>query len=147
MIGCSRGLDNPVSCRISHSNLFYTTSPTVDSPFLKGGVRLISLRLIPRPFNDLSRTVSLVSGRISKAFGFGIPSKGCILFTLIGVHNFLRIVGNTPNTAKPILGRFGGLTIRGCLGGVSSGVRGHLNPLSNGVHSLFASDVRLRKSG
>ena len=143
MVNYSEKLVGPIDFEASDDGLFANADPDISSPFIGRKMELVSLFLVPEPFNDLSQAIDIKSKGIDGVYKFKVPEGKWVLFALVKIRGFLEVINGAPGANGPVLNHFNKSAVEGYLNRMSDTIQQHIGPLHNHIRALFTDSMEL----
>lgn len=147
VVNYSEKLDGPIDYEVSEDGLFSTATPAISSPFIGRTMQLLSLQLVPEPFDNLNQVIDLMNTKTEDgSYRFKVPDGKYVLFALIKVHGFLEVINGAPGATGPVLNHFNKNAVRKYLNNMSDKIQDKIGPLSKNIRSMFCDSMELEGS-
>ncbi len=143
MVNYSEKLVGPIDFEASDDGLFANADPNISSPFIGRKKELVSLYLVPEPFNDLSQAIDIKAKGVDGVYKFKIPEGKWVLFALMKIRSFLEVINGAPGANGPVLNHFNKSAVEGYLNRMSDTIQRRIGPLHDHIRALFTDSMEL----
>lgn len=143
LVNYSKKLEGPIDFEISRDGLFCAADPAISSPFIGKKMELLSLQLVPEPFDNLDQAISLMDKEVNESFIFKVPTGKFVLFALVKIRGFLEVINGAPGATGPVLNHFNKEAVQKYLNNMSDKIQKKSGPLSAHIRSLFTDSMEL----
>jgi len=99
-------LTGPAEYEVSQFELFKEADPAVSSPFPGRTMELLSLKLVPDPFNDISQTTDLSVQLKNEVIKVSVPEGKHALYGLVKINGFMQVINGAPGATGPVLNHY-----------------------------------------
>lgn len=143
MVNHSIKLQGPIDYEASDDGLFCAADPKISSSFIGRKMELVSLYLVPEPFNNLDQAIDVKSKGVNGVYKFKIPEGKWVLFALIKIHGFLEVILGAPGANGPVLNHFNKSAVENYLNRMSETIENRIGPLKQHIRALFTDSMEL----
>ena len=136
-------LTGPADYEISQFELFKEGDPAVSSPYPGRIMKLLSLKLVPDPLNDINSVTdlhALINNEIIKIF---LPEGKHALYALIKIDGFMQVINGAPGATGPVLNHYNEEAVKKYLNRMSSAIESKTGKLSSNIRALFTDSLEL----
>lgn len=146
-------LEGPLDYEVSPFDLFKEADPGVTSPFAGRTMELMSVQLVPDPFDNMDQIIDL-SSQIGKGnsqsdqHGAGtikvrIPAGKHLLYGLVKVQGSMEVINGAPGANGPVLNHYNEAAVRKYLYRMSDSIQQQIGPLAGKVRAFFTDSMEL----
>ena len=146
MVNYSEKLVGPIDFEASDDGWFANADPNISSPFIGRKMELVSLYLVPEPFNELSQAIDIKAKGVDGVYKFKIPEGKWVLFALVKIRSFLEVINGAPGANGPVLNHFNKSAVEGYLNRMSDTIQQRIGPLHEHIRALFTDSMELEGS-
>jgi len=136
-------LEGPTVYESSQFNIFKTIDPGVTDPSPSRTFEILSLKLVPDPMSGLEQVTDLSHQRKDEIIRVDIPAGKYVLYALVKVNAFARVINGAPGAAGPILNHMDKTAVRNYLDRMSETIQKKTGPLSNHLRAFFTDSMEL----
>lgn len=136
-------VEGPQTYEISRFSLFDAVDPGVTVPYPGRTFKLLSLKRVPNPMQDLEEAVDIPFSGEEELLRIPVPEGVHVLYALIEVQSFASVINGAPGAAGPILNHMDAKAVRKYLTHMSDTLEKALGPLSNHLRALFTDSMEL----
>jgi hypothetical protein len=136
-------ITGPADYEISQFELFKEGDPAVSSPYPGRTMKLLSLKLVPDPLNDINTVTDLHEQINNEVIKFSIPSGKHALYALIKIEGFMQVINGAPGATGPVLNHYNEAAVRKYLTRMSSAIEAKTGKLSDHIRALFTDSLEL----
>jgi hypothetical protein len=142
----SEALTGPIDYEISEDGIFSTASPAISSPFIGRTMELMSLQLVPEPFNSLDQVIDVMKKDTDGNYRFKVPEGNWVLFALFKVKGFQKVINGAPGANGPVLNHLNKKAVQKYLDNMSDKIQQRIGPLKSDIRALFCDGLELEGS-
>ena len=146
VVNYSEKLSGPIDFEASDDGLFGAADPAISSPFIGRKMELISLYLVPEPFNSLDQAIDVKSKANDGVHKFKVPEGKWVLFALVKIRGFLEVINGAPGANGPVLNHFNKAAVEKYLNNMSDTIQNRIGPLKQYIRALFTDSMELEGS-
>lgn len=146
VVNYSQKLSGPIDFEASDDGLFGAADPAISSPFIGRKMELISLYLVPEPFNSLDQAIDVKSKANNGVHKFKVPEGKWVLFALVKIRGFLEVINGAPGANGPVLNHFNKAAVEKYLNNMSDTIQNRIGPLKQYIRALFTDSMELEGS-
>jgi len=146
VVNLSKKIIGPIDYEVSKDGLFSDADPEISSPFPGRKFELISLQLVPEPFEKLDQAIDLLGLEYDGSFKFKVPNGKFAVLALIKIHGFLEVINGAPGATGPVLNHYNQAAVKKYLNHMSDAIQKKIGPLSAHIRALFTDSMELEGS-
>lgn len=139
-------LEGPTTYETSKFNIFKEADPHATEPSAERTLEILSLKLVPQEFSDMSQVVELSDQRNNELIKVEVPKGKYVLYALVKVNAFACVINGAPGAAGPILNHLDKDAVRTYLDHMSNTIEKKTGPLKNYIRSMFTDSMELEGS-
>lgn len=143
LVNHSQRLTGPIDFEASDDGLFCAANPAISSSFIGKRMELLSLKLVPEPFNSLEQAIDVKQKGMQGVYKFRVPEGKWVLFALIKIHGFLEVIQGAPGANGPVLNHFNQKAVENYLNRMSETLTARIGPMKNHIRSYFTDSMEL----
>lgn len=142
LIGTKR-LEGKMDYEASIFDLIKEADPAVSSPYARRKLEVLSVQLVPEPFNRMDQIKDL-SHQIKDGYiSATIPRGNWVLYALVKISGFLEVINGAPGANGPVLNHYNKEAVAKYLNHMSDAIRKKTGPLSDHIRALFTDSMEL----
>lgn len=142
LIGTKR-LEGKMEYEASLFDLMKEADPGVTSPYARRKMEVLSVQLVPDPFNTMDQVRDLSSQIKSGYITATIPRGNWVLYALVKIDGFLEVINGAPGANGPVLNHYDKAAVTKYLNHMSDAIRQKTGPLSDHIRALFTDSMEL----
>jgi hypothetical protein len=139
-------LKGPVNYEISKFELFKEADPAISSPYPGRTMELLSLQLVPDPFDNIGQCQAIKFNPGEESFIIPVPEGNHALYGLVKINAFMQVINGAPGATGPVLDHFNRVAVGKYLEKMSTAIEKKTGPLSNNIRALFTDSLELEGS-
>lgn len=142
----TKKLEGPLDYKVSLTELLKDADPPIYSPFKERKTEMLSVKLLPSTVNSIDDAKDLSDQIPSGQIKCKVPSGDFVLYALIKIESFMRVIQGAPGADGPVLNHYNQAAVKKYLAHMSSTIQEKIGPLSGKIRSLFADSLELEGS-
>lgn len=145
LIGTKK-LEGKLDFEASVFDLLKEADPAVSSPHPRRKIEILSVKLIPDPFNNINEVQDLTPQLKTGFITVSIPQGKFVLYTLAKIHSFLEVINGAPGADGSVLNHYDKAAVSKYLNRMSDGIQKRTGPLSKHIRAFFTDSMELEGS-
>ncbi|GEO12232.1 glycosyl hydrolase [Segetibacter aerophilus] len=142
LIGTKK-LEGKLDFEASVFDLLKEADPAVSSPHARRKMEILSVKLVPDPFNSMSEVQDLTQQLPTGYITASIPTGKFVLYTLVKIDSFLEVINGAPGADGPVLNHYDKAAVLKYLNHMSDGIQKKTGPLSKHIRAFFTDSMEL----
>ncbi|MEP6747696.1 MAG: glycosyl hydrolase [Bacteroidota bacterium] len=139
----TKRLEGKMDFEASTFDLLKDADPAVSSPYVKRKMEIISVKLVPDPFNNIKQAIDLTDQLKTGYFSASIPKGKYVLYSLVKIEGFLEVINGAPGANGPVLNHYDKAAVTKYLDHMSDAIQKKIGPLSKHIRSFFIDSLEL----
>jgi hypothetical protein len=136
-------LEGPLEYEVSSFDLFKEADPAVTSPFSGRTIELLSVQLVPDPFNSMEEVKDLSGAITGGTVRVSIPPGKYVVYGLVKINGFMEVINGAPGANGPVLNHYNEVAVKKYLHHMSDSIQQRIGPLAGRVRSFFTDSMEL----
>jgi hypothetical protein len=137
-------LEGPMLYETSLFNLLKEADPPMSNSYSGRSLQLLSLRLVPDPFERPEQEIRLPSPSAGEEIiRVDIPAGKHALYVLVKVRAFGEVINGAPGADGPTLNHLDKNAVKKYLTHMSGAIERRIGPLAKNIRSLFTDSMEL----
>lgn len=145
LIGAKK-LEGKLDYEASLFDLLKEADPAVSSPHPRRTMEIISVKLVPDPFNSMDEVQDLTHLIKTGFITVSIPRGKFVLYTLVKISSFLEVINGAPGADGAVLNHYDKNAVSKYLHHMSDGIQKKTGPLLKHIRAFFTDSLEVEGS-